>query len=409
MSTYILTCNAGSNSLKSALYTADGPDLRFRFLADRIHDRMTLDVKDGNGKTIATARDVGEGYEQALVWILKFLNDQAATFRLAAAGHRIVHGGPNYEGPVVVNDEVIDNLTQLIPFAPAHQPHNIRLIEALQKLDPGLLQVACFDTGFHRTQGPEAASFALPRKLVQEHQLYRYGFHGLSYEYLTMAMADHLQESERKRVIALHMGGGCSACAISNGHSVATTMGLTALDGMMMNTRPGRLDPGVVLYLCQHTGRSVEEVAEILYKQSGLLGVSGISGDMRDLAASDDPHAAEAVDLFCAMAARETAALVTDLGGLGALIFSGAMGADDAVVRSNMVARLGFLGVSLDSAANRENRTVVSDADSRVKVLVLPTDEEIIIARYTCEMMARDTVQTTENGLVSDIYSQVGA
>ena len=387
MSTYILTCNAGSNSLKSALYTADGPELRFRFLADRIHDRMTLEVKDGDGKTITTATDVGKGYEQALAWILNFLNDQAEDFRLAAAGHRIVHGGPYYEGPVVVNDEVMDNLTKLIPFAPSHQPHNMRLIEALQKLDPDLQQVACFDTSFHRTQRPEAASFALPRKLVEEHQLYRYGFHGLSYEYLTAAMADHLRDSERKRVIALHMGGGCSACAISNGHSVATTMGLTALEGMMMNTRPGRLDPGVVLYLCQHTGRSVEEVAEILYKQSGLLGVSGISGDMRDLAASNDPRAAQAVNLFCAMAARETAALVTDLGGLDALIFSGAMGADDAEVREKITARLGFLGISLDYAANRKNRTVVSEAGSHIKVLALPTDEEIIIARKTCEMM----------------------
>jgi len=202
-------------------------------------------------------------------------------------------------------------------------------------------------------------------------------------------MADHLQESERQRVIALHMGGGCSGCAMKDGRSVATTMGLTALDGLMMNTRPGHLDPGVVLYLCQHTGRTVEEVADILYRESGLLGVSGISGDMRDLAASDDPRAAQAVNLFCAMAARETAALVTELGGLDALIFSGAMGADDANVRTKIVDRLGFLGISLDAAANRENRTVLSDADSRIKVLMLPTDEEIVIARKTCELMEK--------------------
>lgn len=389
MSAYILTCNAGSNSLKSALYSADGAALHFRFLADRIHDRMTLDVKDGHGNTLVTDNNAGTGYDKALSWIMDFVNDQLTDFRLAAAGHRIVHGGPYYDDPVVVNDEVMDKLAKLIPFAPSHQPHNIRLIEALQKLDPGLLQVACFDTSFHRTQGPEATNFALPRALVAEHQLYRYGFHGLSYEYIASVMADHLQDHQRKRVIALHLGGGCSACAIRNGRSVATTMGLTALDGMMMNTRPGHLDPGVVLYLCQHTGRSVEEVAEILYQKSGLLGVSGISGDMRDLAASSDPHAAQAVDLFCAMAARETAALVTDLGGLDALIFSGAMGADDAEVRKQIVARLGFLGISLDPAANNDNKTVVSDADSRIKVLALPTDEEIIIARKTCEMMGK--------------------
>ncbi len=389
MSAYILTCNAGSNSLKSALYTADGPDLRYRFLADRIHDHMTLEVKDCHGETIATDSDVGTGYEKALTWMTDFLHDRIDNFRLAAAGHRIVHGGPYYAGPVVVNQAVMTNLAKLNPLAPSHQPHNLSLIEALKKLDPDLMQVACFDTSFHRSQSPEAANFALPRQLVEEHDLYRYGFHGLSYDYIAATMADHLQESERQRVIALHMGGGCSGCAMKDGRSVATTMGLTALDGLMMNTRPGHLDPGVVLYLCQHTGRTVEEVADILYRESGLLGVSGISGDMRDLAASDDPRAAQAVNLFCAMAARETAALVTELGGLDALIFSGAMGADDANVRTKIVDRLGFLGISLDAAANRENRTVLSDADSRIKVLMLPTDEEIVIARKTCELMEK--------------------
>lgn len=389
MSAYILTCNAGSTSLKSALYTAGGPDLQFRFLADRIHADMTLEVKDGDGETIASNSDVGTGYEKALSWILEFLKERIDDFSLAAAGHRIVHGGPYYDGPVVINDEVMENLARLTPFAPSHQPHNMRLIEALENLEPDVKQVACFDTSFHRSQRPEAAHFALPRELVEEHHLYRYGFHGLSYEYIALAMADHLQESERRRVIALHLGSGCSGCAIADGRSVATTMGLTALDGLMMSTRPGHLDPGVVLYLCQDTGKSVEDVADILYKQSGLLGVSGISGDMRDLASSDDPRAAEAVNLFCAMAAREAASLVTELGGLDALIFSGAMGANDAAVREKITARLGFLGISLDEAANRENQTVLSDADSHIKVLALPTDEEIVIARSTCDLMNR--------------------
>ncbi len=387
MSAYILTCNAGSNSLKSGLYTASGLDLQFRFLADRIHGQMTMEVEDGDGETLARDSDIGTGYEKALSWIMEFLDERVDDFRLAAAGHRIVHGGPCYDGPVVVDDQVLENLASLIPFAPSHQPYNLRLIEALRKLDPQLMQVACFDTAFHRTQRPEARNFALPRDLAKKHHLYRYGFHGLSYEYLAAALEDHLEGNERGRVIALHLGGGCSGCAIENGKSVATSMGLTALDGLMMNTRPGRLDPGVVLYLCQHTGMSLEEVAGILYKRSGLLGVSGISGDMRDLAASDELRAKEAVDLFCAMAARETAALATDLGGLDALLFSGAMGADDAVVREKICARLDFLGLSLDRTANRENRVVLSDESSGIRVLALATDEEIVIARKTCALM----------------------
>lgn len=387
MSAHVLTCNAGSNSLKSALYTASGPDLQYRFLADRIHGDMTLTVEDDEGRIIARDSGIGAGYEKALSWIMEFLGRQIQNFRLAAAGHRVVHGGPYYDGPVAVNDEVLGKLASLTPFAPSHQPYNIRLIGALRKLDPGLMQVACFDTAFHRTRRPEAGHFALPRELVEEHQLYRYGFHGLSYEYLATAVEDHLAEGERGRVIALHLGGGCSGCAIENGRSVATSMSLTALDGFMMNTRPGHLDPGVILYLCQEAGLSVEEVVEILYKRSGLLGVSGISGDMRDLAGSDDPHAIEAVELFCAMAARETASLAADLGGLDALLFSGAMGADDAVVREKICTRLGFLGISLDGTANREGRVVLSGEGSRIRVLALPTDEEIVIARKTCSLM----------------------
>ncbi|WP_133129633.1 acetate/propionate family kinase [Legionella yabuuchiae] len=386
MTKHLLTCNAGSNSLKCALYEAATQALVYRFEVDRIHDQTTLTIKNKRGETIETHQSIDSGYKAALLAILNWCDDEAS-LDLIAAGHRIVHGGVEFDNAVEINQDIKQTLTALIPLAPLHQPHNLKLFEILADKYPHLKQVACFDTAFHRTQPWLAQQFALPRELVHGQHILRYGFHGLSYEYISGILPQYVDSFEHKRIIIAHLGSGASMCALKHGNSVATTMGFTALEGLMMAKRCGRLDPGVVLYLQQEKKWSPKEIETLLYERSGLLGVSGLSGDMRDLENSDEPEAKEAIDLFCYIAAKELGGLMMALNGIDAFVFTGAMGCNDVLVRSHICDYLSWLGVHIDDAANETHSTVISTSASRIPVFVLPTDEEQIIAKHTANVL----------------------
>lgn len=379
MSHFLLTCNAGSNSLKCALFEADSLKLAYRMEVDRIHTQSILSVFDAQGTALIHEEPIEAGYEAALGHILNWQYEQGC--EIAAVGHRVVHGGRKFEAPVRVSEETKDEIQKLIPLAPLHQPHNLRLIEILEKQFPALLQTACFDTAFHRTQPALNQQYALPRELTEEEDIVRYGFHGLSYDYIAGKLPEYLPAAER--VIVVHLGSGASACAMRNGKSIATTMGFTALDGLMMSTRCGDLDPGVVLYLMQHKGMSAQAIETLLYKESGLLGVSGISGDMRDLDDKESKQAQQAVALFCQTAARQISGLLPLLGGMDALVFTGAMGVHDFLVRAMICDHFKWLNLVLDEVHNAENETTVSSDASAIPVLVIPTDEELVIARQT--------------------------
>jgi acetate kinase len=298
----------------------------------------------------------------------------------------VVHGGERFAQPVRLDHGVLDALEALDPMAPLHQPHNLATARLLMNRRPDLAQVVCFDTAFHRTQAPLAQSFALPRAFT-ESGVKRYGFHGLSYEYIAGELPVHLGERADGRVIVAHLGNGASLCAMKNRRSVATTMGFTALDGLVMGTRSGALDPGVVFFLMREKSMSAAAVEEMLYTRSGLLGVSGISSDMRELLASSDPRAREAVDLFVYRAARELGSLAAALGGLDALVFTAGIGEHAAPVRAMICDAARWLGVELDAAANSAHRVRIGAAASRVAVCVIPTDEEIVIARHACGLL----------------------
>ncbi|GGI78018.1 acetate/propionate family kinase [Legionella impletisoli] len=386
MTENILTCNAGSNSLKCALYEAGKHTLAWRFEVDRIHDEATLSIKDKHGEKLKDKQSIDSGYKNALFEILTWCEEQSS-FELVAAGHRIVHGGLEFKGPVEINESIMKKLKALIPLAPLHQPHNLILIDCLSEKYPNLKQVACFDTAFHRTQPWLAQQYALPRELVHRESILRYGFHGLSYEYIASILPEYIGSLENSRVIIAHLGSGASMCALKNGKSVSTTMGFTALEGLMMSTRCGQLDPGIVLYLQQEKEYALSEIDTLLYERSGLLGVSGISGDMRDLEDSDDAEANEAIELFCYMAAKELGSLIMTLGGMDAFVFTGAMGCNDVFVRRLICNYMDWFGVSIQDDANANHSIRISTPASSIPVLVLPTDEEEIIAKQTAGVL----------------------
>jgi acetate kinase len=330
-------------------------------------------------------------------WLVGTLH-QLHDIELCAAGHRIVHGGQKFSGPVLIDAQVLSDLRALIPLAPDHQPHNLAMVEAVAQQWPDLLQVACFDTAFHRTQPRLAEIFPLPRALTDE-GIVRYGFHGLSYEYIASVLPNFLSADERRRVIVAHLGNGASLCAMKDGKSIATTMGFTTLDGLMMGTRSGTIDPGVVLHLIREKKMSPDQVADLLNKKSGLLGVSGISSDMRTLEASDDPHAQEARALFAYRAVRETGSLIAALGGLDAFVFTAGIGEHSTLMRRMICDGLAWMGLSLDPGCNKVYNTVISAAGSKIKVLVIPTNEEMAIAAGTRQLIggtAETAVQAAE-------------
>ena len=388
----ILTLNAGSSSIKFALFDAAEPIASRPELAGQIDGlgaRPHIKAVDARGRRLddvdlPLATDAP--HRAALAFLVDWLHGHEAGRRIVAVGHRVVHGGTRYAQPVRIDNAALEALKTFVPLAPLHQPHNIAGIEAMRATLPGIPQVACFDTAFHRTQPTLAQLFALPRRITAE-GVRRYGFHGLSYEYIAEILPRHLGEKAEGRVIVAHLGNGASACAMHKRRSVATTMGFTALDGLMMGTRSGALDPGVLLYLMDHHGMDARALEKLLYKESGLLGVSGISQDMRELLASREREAREAVDLFCYRLLREIGALAAVMGGLDALVFTGGIGEHAAPVRERTCAALSWLGLELDPAANGSDATVISRPASRITALVLPTNEEWMIARHTAELI----------------------
>lgn len=385
MDDYALVLNAGSSSLKFCVFQRPAGDawrLASRGQIEGIGTTPRLSVKDANDQSLAK-KDVqcADGHE-AVDALAVWLRSQYSGARVLGVGHRVVHGGAQFKGPTVLNEQVLEELHKLIPLAPLHQPYNLAAIEAVIQRLPGVPQVACFDTSFHRGQSAVAELIPLPRELRQQ-GLQRYGFHGLSYEYIASVLPQVAPDVARGRVIVAHLGSGASMCALKEGKSVDSTLGFTALDGLCMGTRPGSIDPGVVLHLVQGLKLSAKEIETLLYKKSGLLGISGISNDMRDLLGRNDPAARLAVDYFVYRAAKEIGALTAVLGGIDALVFTAGIGENSAEIRERICESSAWLGIELDHAANTERRSKISTSRSKLSVWVIPTNEELMIARHT--------------------------
>ncbi len=387
MSDTILVLNAGSSSIKFSVFAGHERPKRENLVCEGecegIGQRVHFTAKDRAGAPLADEQLAQESsHEDALAALLSWLDKKFPDDRLVVAGHRVVHGGSLHRAPVRIDASVITALRQLIPLAPLHQPHHLAAIAALSKLHPNLPQIACFDTAFHHSEPAVATVFALPRRLAAE-GVRRYGFHGLSYEYIASVLPEILGPvAADGRVVVAHLGNGASMCAMHRRKSVATTMGFTALDGLPMGQRCGNLDPGVVLYLMQEKGMSADDVSELLYHESGLLGVSGISNDMRTLLASDEPSAKEAIDLFVYRIGRELGSLAAALGGVDALVFTAGIGEHAAAVRRRVCEDAAWLGIDLDARANETGGPRIARASSRTSAWVIPTDEDLMIARH---------------------------
>jgi len=397
MSDVVVALNAGSSSLKFALYRclSDAPELLARGQIDGIGAAPRFTVRDAVGGPAQSKELAAEMSEhQLLEVVLEWIENHTAGLTLRAAGHRVVHGGAEFSRPVWLDGAVLARLEKLVPLAPLHQPHNLAAIRALAALAPGLPQIACFDTAFHHHQPALATIFALPRE-IRDAGVRRYGFHGLSYDYIAHILPGHVGDLAAGRVVVAHLGHGASMCALSGGKSVATTMGMTALDGLPMGTRCGALDPGVLLYLMAEKDMDCAALTQLLYHRSGLLGLSGLSDDMRELLASDAPESRQAIALFCYQAARHLGSLAAALGGLDLVVFTGGIGEHAAPVRADICRRARWLGVALDEAANRQNRLTISTPDSRVPVLVIPTDENLMIVRHVLDVLDETAKEKT--------------
>jgi acetate kinase len=383
----VAVLNAGSSSIKFSLFaeSADGVTIVARGQGEGLYTSPRFVAKDGAGKVLdekSWGEGVALGHAGALDHLVAFLRERLGEHRLAGVGHRVVHGGLEYTKPVRLDASIVAALEKYVPLAPLHQPHNLAPIKALLERLPKLPQVACFDTAFHRSQPAVAQAFALP-KSITDRGVIRYGFHGLSYEYIASVLPQHDPRAAAGKTVVLHLGNGSSMCALSAGRSVASTMGFTAADGLPMGTRCGNLDPGVVLYLIDELGMDARAVEKLIYQQSGLLGVSGISSDMRTLQESDAPGAKAAIDLFVYRIGRELGSLAAALQGLDAIVFTGGIGENSRSLRERVCRDASWLGVELDGAANASNAVRISTAASRVAALVIPTNEELMIARHT--------------------------
>jgi len=391
MSDAILVVNAGSSSIKFSLFLERDETLGL-LLGGQIEGLYTaprFKAKDATGGIVGERQwPAGEtlGHDGAVGFLAGFLREQLGGHRLVAVGHRVVHGGLDYTAPVRLTAEIVSHLEQFIPLAPLHQPHNLKPIRLLLANQPQLFQVACFDTAFHRNQPEVAQAFALPPEITGR-GVRRYGFHGLSYEYIASVLPEYDARAAAGRTVVLHLGNGASMAAIRAGKSVASTMGFTAVDGLPMGTRSGNLDPGVVLYLMDELQMDARAIEKLLYQQSGLLGVSGISSDMRTLLASDEPRAQFAVELFVYRIGRELGSLTAALGGLDAIVFTGGIGEHAVSIRERVCHAAAWLGVELDPAANAADGPRITTAGSRVPVWVIPTNEELMIARHTLRLL----------------------
>jgi acetate kinase len=383
----ILTVNAGSSSLKFSLFR-DDLTLLSHGAIEGIGGTPRFTAKGAEGGLLADMTWCkGRSFDYLLGRLLAWVEDHLAPEKLLAVGHRVVYGPPGHDGPALATPGMLAELDALVPLAPLHVPHNLAPIRLIAQSYPEIAQIACFDTAFHHGMPAVATRFALPADFAAA-GVRRYGFHGLSYEFISRRLRDLSPSLAKGRVIACHLGSGASLCAMRDGRSVDTTMGFTALDGLVMGTRSGTLDPGVVLYMMQARGMTAAEIESVLYRKSGLLGVSGLSSDMRDLLASPDPRAAEAVDLFVYRIVREIGALTSVLGGLDCLVFSAGIGERSPEIRARVCAGLGWLGLELDGPANHEGGPMICTPESRVAAMVIPTDEEAMIALHCREALA---------------------
>jgi acetate kinase len=388
---YALVLNAGSSSLKFCVYQKPqgAPwGLGTKGQIDGIGTSPRLSAKDADGQVLVDRKPDGAMRDgrDALEAVASWLRSRYGDAHLLGVGHRVVHGGARYASPTVVTPEVLSELRRLIPLAPLHQPYNLAAIEAAEKRLPDVPQVACFDTSFHRSQPAVVDVVPLPREICSA-GVQRYGFHGLSYEYIASVLPQVAPEIAGGRVIVAHLGSGASLCAMKGGKSVDNSLGFTALDGLCMGTRPGSLDPGVVLYLFQTLGLDAKQVETILYKKSGLLGISGLSADMRDLLASDEPSARLAVDYFVYRAAKEIGALAAVLGGIDGLVFTAGIGENSAEIRRRICESSAWLGIEFDAEANAAKRARISTPSSKVSAWLIPTNEELMIARHTALLL----------------------
>lgn len=389
MDNALLVLNAGSSSLKFAVYETDPAGRQqplYRGLVEAIGGDarfQVLHAPDAGG--LADQAVVAADHEAALQRLLDWLEARHPGLAFRAAGHRVVHGGADYSRPVRIDDAVLAALQRLVPLSPLHQSRNLAGVRALARLRPQLPQVACFDTAFHHTLPPLAQHFALPREL-RARGIRRYGFHGLSYEYIAGVLPDYLGAAAEGRVVVAHLGNGASLCAMRQRQSLETSMSFTPLDGIPMASRCGAVDPGVLLHLLREEGMRIDQLDELLHHRSGLLGVSGVSGDVRVLQASDDPHAAEALDLFAYRISQAIAGHAVALDGLDALVFTAGIGEHATAVRAAICRRLAWLGLALDEEANRRHGPCISRAGSRIAAWVIPTNEETVIARHAWEL-----------------------
>jgi acetate kinase len=391
LSQALLVVNAGSSSIKFSVFSVEPGDprplARYRGQVDGLGARPRFVADETKGARVADqTMAVGTTHHEALDVILQWIEARSAGVSVVAAGHRVVHGGLRYAGPVRITPGVLDELEALAPLAPLHQPHNVAPIKSLMKLKPDMAQIACFDTAFHRTQPDVAQTFALPFDL-SESGIKRYGFHGLSYEYIASVLPEYLGSSADGRVVVAHLGAGASMCALRGRRSVATTMGFTALDGLPMGTRTGAIDPGVILHLMSERRMSLSDVTDLLYKRSGLLGMSGVSSDVRDLLASDSPRARGALDVFVYRVGRELGSLVAALGGLDALVFTAGIGEYAPSIRARICRDAAWLGTDLDEAANASGGPRITTSAGSATAWVIPTNEELVIARHTLELI----------------------
>jgi acetate kinase len=387
----ILVVNAGSSSVKFQVFAVDGDGRLQRQIKgqmDGIGSRPRLRAIGVNGEPLADlvyAVEAVQDVPAALMTTGDWLRSELGVNPLAV-GHRVVHGGPDYDRPVFADQAVVTRLERFTPLAPLHQPHNLAPVRTLMNKFPTLPQVLCFDTAFHRDHDPLADHYAIPRQLHAE-GVRRYGFHGLSYEYIAKTLPEVVPDIAGGRVVVAHLGSGASMCGIKGGHSVESTMGFSALDGLAMGTRPGQIDPGVLLYLISEKGMSASNVQNFLYRECGLKGLSGVSNDMRDLETSKDPHAAFAVDYFVYRAGLSVGMLAAAMQGIDAFVFTAGIGENSIGIRARIAEKLAWLGVTLDPDANSKHALRISTADSQIPVYVVPTDEELMIAQHTLSML----------------------
>ena len=391
MNKYLLVINAGSSSIKFAIYQIDTSLTELTANAtgqiEGIGNQPNLTINSFEGLLLVNRKlSVNEVHDHtsAITLMLDWLRNYLADGTLLAVGHRVVHGGQLYSTPILINATVLTELETLVPLAPLHQPNNLAIIDSILKSMPYLPQVACFDTAFHRSQPDVAQRFAIPRRFTEE-GVRPYGFHGLSYEYISTVLPRLDPKLSNARIIVAHLGSGASLCAIHHGQSIATTMGFSPLDGLMMGTRCGNIDPGVLLYFMDHHKMNVHTVEQLLYYQSGLLGVSGISSDMRTLLANDNPHAKEAIELFVYRIRREIGSLISALDGIDALVFTGGIGEHSPEIRSKICHKATWLDLELDDYANETSSIRISTYNSRISGWVVPTDENLVIANHTLQ------------------------